>query len=101
MEARFNDRVEVQGRSQPAERLNDVAMKNLRRLEQLVSLDLPSVKADCGSWVHLRDHPSLVGMLDQGSLDDAAVEHLCAMPALRKLQLHETRLSDEGLERLL
>ena len=101
VEARFNDRVDVQGRSQPAERLDDAAMKNLRSLQKLVSLELPSVKADGGSWVHLRDHPGLVGMLDQGSLDDAAVEHLCAMPALRKLQLSDTRLSDEGLERLL
>ncbi|QEH32728.1 Leucine Rich repeats (2 copies) [Aquisphaera giovannonii] len=78
-----------------------VAMGLVRALDQLERLEISSKAIDERGWAALRDHPSILDLEDHGSLTDAAVDHIAAMPALRGLSISGVRLTDRGFARLL
>jgi hypothetical protein len=91
---------EKKGRRIPV-RVTDEVMDLLRGLDQLEELTIKHPISAAG-WAKLRGHPRLARLaLLHEALDDAAVEHLIALPALRVLSLTESKLTDAGLARLL
>jgi hypothetical protein len=86
----------------PAKPFDAVAVMGLvRKLERLNCLEVYTAKVGAGGWAVLKDHPGIVELNDVGSLDDAAVKYVIAMPALRKLSVANNRLTDSGLTQLL
>lgn len=77
------------------------AMGLVRKLERVRSLNIRMTKVTAGGWAMLKDHPGITQIQDSGSLDDAAVKHVVAMPALGELSVANGRLTDAGLTRLL
>lgn len=98
LEARPHGRRE-KARDRPFDAVAVMAL--VRKLERLEALEIDSAQVTAGGWAVIRDHPGIARIRDLGSLDDAAVKHVVAMPAVREISVFNDRLTDAGLARLL
>jgi hypothetical protein len=86
---------------EPALPLDEAGMKLIRRLDRVAQLEVYRPASQMGGWSALRDHPGIVRLRLAGGLEDPAVEHVLAMPALADLSVTTWALTDAGLGRLL
>ncbi len=94
------ERVDRRG-FEPALPLDEAGMKHIRRLDRVGQLEVFRPASQVRGWPAIRDHPGIARLRLSGGLEDPAVEHVLAMPALVDVSISTWALTDVGLTRLL